>query len=1645
MACYSLQNCTSGNTWNINYAPGGLSLGDVIAIAPDASGELVNCWSVTGTIFPCTGSESTVYSITNYGAGVCPTCEESPKIYKLVSCDELTILYTYTPLGTFVNGYMGNVDLYEGECFYVTESVGVPPPTVVITGAFATCNCIPCYRVENCMDTSIFINISTAVALPAAPNAFELSPNPTAPLVPLGTPNCWRLVGTVPCSFSEPSFTIVTSYETCDDCMLDKQCYALTKCGDSTPTVYTKTNLFSYVGTQITSPELGGNCYTVALSASCITPVVLNSTLITACSCPPAGNCYLLALCDSDGAITLNVSLTPPATLITGNVYNIFPVPTIPPGYDNCWQVVGAIPCELTFYAVSSVNSFASCAACQTPPTCYKLTACNGYTIYTEDVVIAPFLNTYVQLPGYPGYCFYVTEVLDGTCGTPVPITGTPTSCSCPCYILTDCFDTVAPIYTHSNLAAYVGTQVHIDEAGGCSGLCYLVELSPVPCPEILPTVTVTLDCPACPPCKPPTCYTLVDCVTKVPFMTLNNPTLNSIDLGPLLGQVVSKICEDEAGLICDYGCWTIATGDCGNADLPAQDMYVYNIFPDCPSCLNSCYEFVNCTTGAVAYTVQNTNNSLGLPSLNTLIGATITDLCFEGDVCPPGCFYIRQKENRDCTGSISYDTVISFNVSETYCCQTTCYILEACDGSIPPFIVSNDLSAYISPPQIINACYNNADLGDICKCFIVSRSTSCEESVVLDTIIDSFDTCEACRYCGCPEGYTQVDDQCQKVVTVPATLSATVYTVNPGSKNIAYGSLGANFYGNISALPGPIVENGSGQFVDAGSNAIVPTPPGSAAPGSVWGPGFTTSRLNTVGVWSTAAPNPVNEWVGFTHCVTIEQTGTYCIGLGGDNGIRFSIDGTVLVTAVNNITFNFNFWHVFEVTLTAGTHIISVEGYNFAGDAAFGAEIYNATAATLAGYTTTLQVDAVTVFSTFDKIGDNFDIGQNSGYTCPAGFTLGFCNGEPDCTGIQTTPYVPCLPSYKVTTCPGEVSLPPFITNTDLSAFVGGTYKICIDNPEEYATNCFFLRDCNNVYPDMNTYTDLTTYLWQSVTLLNYPGGCFIVQGVPVGSLCRDAEEVVVEEVCACPNAETPWPNGCYCVTVEEIDYTIGTEFTAEFTTEFENCEACLQKCYTLTACAGGVSPINVCNDLSAYLDPPRVIKITGCGDICWIVTEGDCVAQPQYIDGTITEFDDCPSCLPPVPPTPPLVLHPRAITPGYFSPNSTISTDYIERVNCMFAKLVYDQMLEARYGITTCCKGDLPKWDIKKQYLDMELLTDPSLCKSTLCHCPEPCFVSAFITLLPTCIAPYLVEVLLDTLCFAPVVESVEITVESTLSCYCFTIEVLETPVTVGYIDCCCKDVIATYDVATTINACAIYPPVASNPGGVNVTSSGFCSDACVVPPPVCICWEIVNNTYEAGINALVNFTPCGLETAYNVIMEGPTLNVCSYNMPTGDNITVTNLSPCALTCNTDCRCFLLTFENPTVDFQIFDCELQEVTTVTLTSPYYACSATVPIPLTTATGLSMTLVDPTAFICVGALRCAAVVLPCKCWSVVLDVEESVTGDCNGDIISITNTTPSIGTFFICSQGTPVSSGTGAITLISNNCDKPCTVPTPA
>jgi hypothetical protein len=190
-----------------------------------------------------------------------------------------------------------------------------------------------------------------------------------------------------------------------------------------------------------------------------------------------------------------------------------------------------------------------------------------------------------------------------------------------------------------------------------------------------------------------------------------------------------------------------------------------------------------------------------------------------------------------------------------------------------------------------------------------------------------------------------------------------------------------------------------------------------------------------------------------------------------------------------------------------------------------------------------------------------------------------------------------------------------------------------------------------------------------------------------------------------------------CACFTISESTNCDGAITLTNLGTISATCEECAPPaptCYELSDCNDIVTPFIVCDDLSDYLG--SVIKIEGCGDTCWFVREADNCDNSICLNGAITEFVDCEACLPPAPVPTPFALHARRIKPGYFSTNSCLTTEYIERVNCTFALEVYNQMIINRYGVTVCCDNDLDQWAIKKQVLDFELLTDPDLCKSTL-----------------------------------------------------------------------------------------------------------------------------------------------------------------------------------------------------------------------------------------------------------------------------------------------------------------------------------------
>jgi hypothetical protein len=228
------------------------------------------------------------------------------------------------------------------------------------------------------------------------------------------------------------------------------------------------------------------------------------------------------------------------------------------------------------------------------------------------------------------------------------------------------------------------------------------------------------------------------------------------------------------------------------------------------------------------------------------------------------------------------------------------------------------------------------------------------------------------------------------------------------------------------------------------------------------------------------------------------------------------------------------------------------------------------------------------------------------------------------------------------------------------------------------------------------------------------------------------------------------------------------------------------------------------------------------------------------------------CTDCLPPLPPAPVFDLHLRRIKPGYFSTNSCITTEYMERVNCNFAKQVYDDMLIRRYGITVCCDHDVNSWDIKKQVLDLELLGDPSLCKSTICYCLAPCLIDVIFTLTPVCLAPALIDVTFDNLCYPPEVVDVTICAQTTeLPCNCYVL--VGTSYTVDWLDCCGDFQSTTFTNNSTI--CAHYIPVIRS-GSVVITSGGDCgSVSCVAPPPICRCYNVIPK--KAG--SVVSYDTC------------------------------------------------------------------------------------------------------------------------------------------------------------------------------------------
>jgi hypothetical protein len=259
-----------------------------------------------------------------------------------------------------------------------------------------------------------------------------------------------------------------------------------------------------------------------------------------------------------------------------------------------------------------------------------------------------------------------------------------------------------------------------------------------------------------------------------------------------------------------------------------------------------------------------------------------------------------------------------------------------------------------------------------------------------------------------CPTGYQLSEDGsfCYTYSTQPATMLGSTRPICAAT-HAAYGTEGTLIYN-----PGfPVDGNGTYEQVNL-ANTFWRNTTGSNGP------------MNRAGIWTCQLYEPIGEWVGFSVKVNVLDSKVYYIGMGGDNQIRFKLNGTVILEqdAMNldpifpqwGQEAAFRYWHVYPVKLNAGENFITVEGYNIGSVGSFAVEIYDNTPAEIKAATS--EADLKYVFTSRDMRGKSFQTGETTtGYGCPADYFLDASSEPYVCRKMTTQPVNTDGPSTQI------------------------------------------------------------------------------------------------------------------------------------------------------------------------------------------------------------------------------------------------------------------------------------------------------------------------------------------------------------------------------------------------------------------------------------------------------------------------------------------------------------------------------------------------------------------------------------------------------------------------------------------------------
>ena len=288
--------------------------------------------------------------------------------------------------------------------------------------------------------------------------------------------------------------------------------------------------------------------------------------------------------------------------------------------------------------------------------------------------------------------------------------------------------------------------------------------------------------------------------------------------------------------------------------------------------------------------------------------------------------------------------------------------------------------------------------------------------------------------YCACPGGYHLSPDGNFCIKDTLPSVDSACYTACQGSHDHTYSELGTRIFkegydtSGTGDVDTSITDSGNRLWVsgDCPSEGFSRTSSQSLKlrtdssemssfsesesellssdtcvgdPNAAWNNGF-CGPLHRCGIWACRdningpVRHPLNQWIGFSKCITISTSKTYYVGIAGDNQVRFYVDGELKVELISCTSQStFNVWRIYPITLQHGSHIIQLEGYNCGSVASFGAEIYDNTVAELAGATSIGDLNII--FTTRDMVGHQLDVGH---YTCPGGYSLNTCDSPFTC-----------------------------------------------------------------------------------------------------------------------------------------------------------------------------------------------------------------------------------------------------------------------------------------------------------------------------------------------------------------------------------------------------------------------------------------------------------------------------------------------------------------------------------------------------------------------------------------------------------------------------------------------------------------------